>query len=1036
MGCHVSKGDTAQAADGSKLSAQEVQARIEAPVSSVTLEIGGYKIRYAYISQRGFYPDDRDKANQDSYVAIPSFDGDKNKALFMVFDGHGKTGDLCAHFCRDHLPGAVAKALRSSSTVEAGLVSSFVDTNQKLHQDPTVDDKLSGSTAVGIFIHGRDMYIANVGDSRAILCQDQEGSLVAKPLSCDQTPYRRDERERVKACGARVMSMDQIEGIEPLHENWGDIVLGTELDEEGDPPRIWSPYGEYPGTAFSRSIGDSLAEELGVFAEPEIIHRRVQPTDRYIIIASDGVFEFLINQSVAEMVARHPDPLEACKKVVQESYDLWLLYEVRTDDITIICLYIEGVEPEASNPLELDGVPLEGFRPVRREMSRQRQRQLIPSGQESITSSPFPSPHRDGGSRPDEEPIDHHNNDIVHHKEEHHSQKTPEQAAVILNAIKSNFLFDHISEQQRQVLLDVMRREEVKVGDWVIKQGEQGDQFYIIESGSFEVRVNNDKEVVTDPADAGQLVHVYEPTDTLKPCFGHLALLYGKPRSASVFARTDGVLWILGRSMFRKIVVKKSMKEVARTLRSVEVLKSLTLQQLQQLYDCFQEAEYEPEQHIIRQGEVGDTFYIIEDGVARITQVDELGVESVLRRLGAFTYFGERALLTSEPRSANVIAEGGRVKCLQISKKKFEQVLGPLQHLIDDDRKRREQRFGVPFSSLRLRGVVCEDELGQTNLCVIGGSKSGGGGGFSASSDGYCSIRTMWKSEIAKAKQTTAVFRAVEVLRHVSDSLTTYYNTAIGGASVIPVAALMGTYNQPTSLHTVMKCAVVCNLSQLVAEKGSLTFDSIRHIAACVVSGLEFLHSAKVLCRGLSPELVSLDSKGNAVLCEFRLARLGLDGSTLCGTPEFLAPEQVRHLGHGKEVDYWALGVLLYELVHGTSPFAAGSEMEVYSKIAAHTPGAKPFPSSFSPALCDLLDRLLQPDPKLRLGSGEKDTSLLKYHQWFAGFDWAGLSKGKCSSAELKSVAQARLETALRTEGELNSSSYPYSGDQSSWERF
>lgn len=64
------------------------------------------------------------------------------------------------------------------------------------------------------------------------------------------------------------------------------------------------------------------------------------PAHRFLVIASDGVFEFLTNQSVADMVAKYEDPLEACKKVVQESYDLWLQYEVRTDDITIICIYI------------------------------------------------------------------------------------------------------------------------------------------------------------------------------------------------------------------------------------------------------------------------------------------------------------------------------------------------------------------------------------------------------------------------------------------------------------------------------------------------------------------------------------------------------------------------------------------------------------------------------------------------------------------------------------------------------------------------
>lgn len=65
---------------------------------------------------------------------------------------------------------------------------------------------------------------------------------------------------------------------------------------------------------------------------------------RFVVIASDGVFEFLTNQNVADMVARYDDPLEACKKVVQEAYDLWLQYEVRTDDITIICIYIGEID--------------------------------------------------------------------------------------------------------------------------------------------------------------------------------------------------------------------------------------------------------------------------------------------------------------------------------------------------------------------------------------------------------------------------------------------------------------------------------------------------------------------------------------------------------------------------------------------------------------------------------------------------------------------------------------------------------------------
>ena len=110
-----------------------------------------------------------------------------------------------------------------------------------------------------------------MGDSRAIVgLKNGAGGIDVKPLSTDQTPYRRDERARVRKCGARVLNMDQLEGLEPIHDDW-DMNLGDEVDEGGDPPRIWSQDGAYPGTAFTRSFGDSIAEELGVCADPEIL---------------------------------------------------------------------------------------------------------------------------------------------------------------------------------------------------------------------------------------------------------------------------------------------------------------------------------------------------------------------------------------------------------------------------------------------------------------------------------------------------------------------------------------------------------------------------------------------------------------------------------------------------------------------------------------------------------------------------------------------------------------------------------------------
>ena len=124
---------------------------------------------------------------------------------------------------------------------------------------------MSGTTAIVAFFKGNQVTVANVGDSRAIVGERKGKRIIAYSLSIDQTPYRADERERVKAAGAVVMSCDQLEGIVPFHENWG-VNLGEELDNGGDPPRVWAPGKSFPGCAFTRSIGDHVAEGIGVTA--------------------------------------------------------------------------------------------------------------------------------------------------------------------------------------------------------------------------------------------------------------------------------------------------------------------------------------------------------------------------------------------------------------------------------------------------------------------------------------------------------------------------------------------------------------------------------------------------------------------------------------------------------------------------------------------------------------------------------------------------------------------------------------------------
>lgn len=182
-------------------------------------------------TQRGHYPDEPNKQNQDSCIALVQLGNNKDISFFGVFDGHGKDGHLCSRYAKEYLYKNIIANLEEAGPgpdydMEDILTRAHLTTNSGLRKDNAIDDTLSGTTSISLLLHGDMMYFSNLGDSRAVLVsKNAEGRLVAKAMSSDQTPYRKDERERVKKCGARIMTMEQIEGSAPIHENWGDLEL-------------------------------------------------------------------------------------------------------------------------------------------------------------------------------------------------------------------------------------------------------------------------------------------------------------------------------------------------------------------------------------------------------------------------------------------------------------------------------------------------------------------------------------------------------------------------------------------------------------------------------------------------------------------------------------------------------------------------------------------------------------------------------------------------------------------------------------------
>ena len=127
------------------------------------------------------------------------------------------------------------------------------------------------------------------------------------------------------------MTTGQVEGTARLSNNKWDPTKDAD-----DPPRVWSTHGKFPGTAFTRSIGDTVAKDLGVIAVPEIQRHTLRAEDRVIVLSSDGVTDFMTPEECLSTALQYDDPLEACKLIVGRSYERWITSEDRTDDITII----------------------------------------------------------------------------------------------------------------------------------------------------------------------------------------------------------------------------------------------------------------------------------------------------------------------------------------------------------------------------------------------------------------------------------------------------------------------------------------------------------------------------------------------------------------------------------------------------------------------------------------------------------------------------------------------------------------------------
>lgn len=260
--------------------------------------------------------------------------------------------------------------------------------------------------------------------------------------------------------------------------------------------------------------------------------------------------------------------------------------------------------------------------------------------------------------------------------EDYERKVIPKDAATmkkLQNAVSENILFQHLEEDELTEVLDAMFLVKKAAGDTVIEQGDEGDNFYVVDSGTLEVWKAEPEE---------ESKKVLELTSGMS--FGELALIYNQPRAASVKAVDDVNLWAIDQETYKRILMGSTMKkrkEYEEFLSKVEILSSIDKYERLQVADALEACTYEDGAKIVQQGEDGNEFFIIVTGNADVTQTNDSGESGKVGELGPGQYFGEIALLKDNKRHATVTASGP-VKCVKLDRDTFERVLGPIENLL------------------------------------------------------------------------------------------------------------------------------------------------------------------------------------------------------------------------------------------------------------------------------------------------------------------------------------------------------------------
>ena len=288
------------------------------------------------LCKKGYSGDEIDKPNQDNYFIYRNFNNNSNNIYIGVCDGHGPFGHEISSFLVTNLPLVLGNYFRifnikdistqNNENLLSIITTSFQQVNKNLSLEKDIDSSLSGSTCNSLIYTPKKVFCANIGDSRCIIGKFDGKNWKSKSLSTDHKPELEKEKERIIKNGGI---------INQIKDKKGEFI---------GPLRVWVKETDFPGLAISRSFGDDIAHQIGVNCEPEIIEYNLNEEDKFIILASDGIWQFISNQECVNIVKDYyikENYKGALKHLYKESCKRWLDEEDSIDDITLIIIFFK-----------------------------------------------------------------------------------------------------------------------------------------------------------------------------------------------------------------------------------------------------------------------------------------------------------------------------------------------------------------------------------------------------------------------------------------------------------------------------------------------------------------------------------------------------------------------------------------------------------------------------------------------------------------------------------------------------------------------